>query len=67
MSNAREEIIKVHPSARIVRGTFGKTVATDEDGTETLGDGRAYWDEEAWISAIDEMERINITGESRKP
>ena len=57
MANAQEEVCKKHPDARVVRGVFGKVVTIGNEG-ETLGDGRAYWDEEAWISAVEEMEKL---------
>jgi hypothetical protein len=57
-ANAQEEVKKRYPRAMVVRGKFGKLVVTDEDHTGRLGNGRAYWDEEAWISAVEEMEEL---------
>ena len=51
--NAQEWVKKTHPTARVVRSTFGLVVEVEETG-KTMGDGRAYWEEEAWISAAEE-------------
>ena len=53
--NAEAFVTAIYRGARVVRGTFGLVVQL-EDGT-TRGDGRAYWEEEAWVSAADEVSK----------
>lgn len=57
MSSAKAEVLSRFPQARVVRGVFGLVVVTtlDEDQL-ALGDGRAYYEEEAWLSAAEELE-----------
>jgi hypothetical protein len=50
--SAKAEVLERYPGARVVRGVFGLVVETDEDGGRPLGEGRAYFEEEAWLSAL---------------
>ncbi len=52
VAKAEDEVKRVYPKARVVRGTFGLVVLADETGTR-LGEGRAFYEEEAWLSAVD--------------
>ena len=52
MAKAETEVKRVYSGARIVRDTFGLVVLADEHGTR-LGDGRAFYEEAAWLSAVD--------------
>jgi hypothetical protein len=52
---AKDKVQEKHPQAEVCRSTFGLIVRTDDTQSKTLGDGRAHWEEEAWISAAEEM------------
>jgi hypothetical protein len=53
--NAQDLVKEKYPQAEVVRSTFGLIVYTDDTHHKSLGDGRAYWEEEAWISAAETM------------
>jgi hypothetical protein len=53
--NAQEIVKERYPQAEVVRSQFGLIVYTDDTQHKSLGDGRAYWEEEAWISAAEAM------------
>ena len=55
LKSAKAAIRNVFPFACVVRGTFGLIVLTDPDVGIPLGEGRAAWDEEAWISAVESL------------
>lgn len=52
---AQSLVLAKHPQAEVVRSTFGLVVVTDDTHHTKLGSGRAYWEEEAWISAAEEL------------
>lgn len=53
MTSAKQQVLARFPGARVVRGIFGLIVITSDHEDRThLGDGRAYYEEEAWVSAI---------------
>lgn|GEM_PF-6912512 len=53
---AQEFVRRKYPHAEVVRSTFGWVVYTDSTHTKALGSSRAYWEEEAWVSAANEVE-----------
>lgn len=52
---AKDQVLAKYDQAEVTRGTFGLVVVTDDTHAKKLGDGRAYWEEEAWISAAEEL------------
>ena len=52
---AKDLVREKYDQAEVVRSTFGVVVVTDDTHAKKLGDGRAYWEEEAWISAAEEL------------
>ncbi len=50
MANAQAEVRAIYPSARAARGMFGMVVVDEATGAK-IGDGRCYYEEEAWIEA----------------
>lgn len=54
--NAQEHFRSKFPQAECVRGTFGLTVFTDDTHTREYGNGEAWWEEEAWVSAVEDLE-----------
>lgn len=56
MAKAKDEVRARYPDAMVVRATFGLVVVV-EDGSRHLGDGRNYWEEEAWIEAAESLGR----------
>ena len=62
MASAQREVTAAFPEARVVRGTFGMVVVNEADGIK-LGEGRSYYEEEAWIEAAGIVYRLD-TGRS---
>ena len=54
LQRAKEAVLRKYPQAEVCRSTFGLVVRTDDTQGRMLGDGRAYWEEEAWIAAAEE-------------
>ena len=61
MAIAKDEVRRIYPDARVARSTFGLAVYAKDD-TVTLGDGRAYFEEEAWISAAYSLSTPRVVG-----
>jgi len=55
MTSAKAVVREKYPQAEVVRSTFGLIVFTDDTHSQSLGDGRAHWEEEAWISAAESL------------
>lgn len=55
MASAESEVKAVYPGARVVRTTFGLAIAIDEESGIRLGEGRAYYEEAAWLEAAGEL------------
>lgn len=53
LPNAKRFVREKYPQAEAVRSTFGLIIYTDDTHSHPLGDGRAYWEEEAWIGAAE--------------
>lgn len=51
MASAKQEVREVYPEAECVRSTFGMKIV-DRISGNGLSDGRAYYEEEAWIDAV---------------
>jgi hypothetical protein len=56
MPNAQSEVKAVYPHAVVERGILGLVVLEHHDGPP-LSEGLAYWEEEAWMEAADEVFR----------
>lgn len=51
---AESEVKMVHPDAYVCRDTFGMVVMAGPDGPK-LGEGRCYYEEEAWLEAAQNL------------
>lgn len=56
MANAKAVVREKHPQAEVVRSTFGHIVYADDTHSHPLSDGRAYWEEEAWVDAANGLD-----------
>ena len=57
MDSARKWVMARYPEACVVRSMFGLIVMTDQGvAPKKLGEGRAFFEEEAWLSAWDDID-----------
>lgn len=55
--SAQAEVRKLFLEAKVARSSFGMIVVTADDGI-SLGDGRAYYEEQAWLRALEDEKYV---------